>query len=395
MKYAMILAGGAADEPVEALDGRTPLEAAVKPNIDWISMNGRQGCVATVPHGFAPGSDVALLSLFGYDPHRYYSGRGALEAVAHGLGIASDQLVFRCNFVTLVDGRMEDFTAGHIRQIEADRLIADLNEHFRQERCVFHSGVSYRNLMVASDAADFRMTCTPPHSIPGAPASKHLPKGRGADWIRSVMDRARSVLVDHDVNLVRRDLRENPATDIWPWGQGRPTTFEPFVSRHGLTGALVGAVDLIRGIGRCAGMTLIDVPGVTGRLDTDYQAKGRAAMDALDAFDFVVVHIEAPDEAGHQGDAEAKIEAIERIDEAIVGPVLAKLREFDQWRVLIALDHATPIGRRVHTAAAPPFCLAGSAVHTVLNRPFSETTARTSDLQIDPGYDLMEYFLRA
>ena len=209
------------------------------------------------------------------------------------------------------------------------------------------------------------------------------------------MDRARDVLAEHEVNQVRRDLGENPATDIWLWGQGRPTKLESFKSRFGVSGALIGAVDLIRGIAKSAGMKVLDVPGATGYLDTDYVAKGSAAVEALEAFDLVMVHVEAPDEAGHLGDADAKITAIEQIDEHVVGPVLEKIRTFDKWRILVSPDHPTPVGSKVHTATPPPFCMAGHALHSVLQKPFSEANAAKSDLYIDPGYDLMEYFLRS
>lgn len=393
MKYAIILPDGAADEPVESLGGRTPLVAARTPNIDWISSNGCQGCVVTVPAGFSPGSDVATLTLFGCDPHREYFGRAPLEAAARGITVGPGRMVFRCNFVTIVDGLMADFTAGHISQEEANQLIVELNVQLGEFGCRFHSGVSYRNLLVAD--VDVDPKCTPPHDIPDQPASNHLPRGRGADWVKQVMVRAHEVLLAHDVNAVRADLGENPATDIWLWGHGRPRPLKPFADRFGHKGVVIAAVDLIRGIARCLGMKLIDVRGATGYLDTNYAAKGAAAVKALDEYDLVIVHVEAADEAGHLGDAQAKVEAIERIDEHVVGPILAKLRSGDRWRILVAPDHPTPVATRVHTSTPPPFCLAGHAVQTVLNRPFSEATAAGSPLQIDPGHELMEYFLRA
>jgi 2,3-bisphosphoglycerate-independent phosphoglycerate mutase len=395
MKYAIVLPDGAADEPVDSLGGRTPLEAARKPNIDWISTNGRQGLVYTVPPGFSPGSDVATLSLFGYDPQIHYSGRAPLEAAARGIEVAPDQLVFRCNFVTIVDEVLEDFTAGHISQREADLLIADLNAKLGGRSLRFHSGVSYRNLLVAHDATEGKLQCTPPHDIPNRKVAEYLPRGTGAEWVVSVMDKARAILAGHDVNLVRRDLGENPATDIWLWGQGRARPIEPFEKRYRAAGAVVAAVDLIRGIAKTVGMDVLDVEGATGFLDTNYAGKGAAAVAALDTYDLVIVHIEAPDEAGHLGDADAKVQAIERIDEFVVGPILEKLRTFDEWRILVAPDHPTPVGKRIHTDAPPPFCMAGHRVHAVLKRPFCESAAASSDLTIDLGHELMEYFLRA
>ena len=392
MKYIMVLPDGAADEPVEQLGGKTPLEAARKPAIDRIAQNGHQGLVTTVPAGFAPGSDVATLSLFGYDPHVWYSGRAPLEAAARGIPVQEKDLIFRCNLVTVADGRMADFTAGHISQGEADRLIADLNQQLAALRCRFFTGVSYRNLMVAQQC-EVNPRCTPPHDIPDQPVADHLPRGAGAEWVREVMTKARALLVDHEINRVRLDLGENPATDIWLWGQGRPRVLEPFAKRFGVSGAVIAAVDLIRGIARSAGLTVLDVPGATGYLDTDYAAKGKAAVAALDRFDLVVVHIEAPDEAGHQGDLQAKITAIERIDEHIVAPVLEKLRTFDAWRILIAPDHPTPVSRRVHTSTPPPFCMAGTGVKTSPPAAFSESAAAAAEFHIDPGHRLVEGFL--
>ncbi len=395
MKYAIILPDGAADEPVELLDGITPLEAARTPNMDWVSSHGRQGRVVTVPKGFSPGSDVATLSLFGYDARHDYDGRAPLEAAARGITARPGQLIFRCNLVTIVDGVMADFTAGHITNLEAEQLINDLNEMIGSDSCRFHPGVSYRNLMVATPPGGLKATCTPPHDIPDQPIKKHLPKGTGADWLRTIMLRAHDLLGAHDVNHVRADLGDNPATDIWLWGYGKPTTLQSFEERYGVRGACIAAVDLIRGIAKSVGMTVIDVDGATGYLDTDYAAKGKAGVAALDEYDLVVVHVEAPDEAGHLGDAEAKVAAIEKVDEYIVGPMLEKLRTFDEWKLLVAPDHPTPVEKRTHTSDPPPFCVAGSSVHSVLRRPFSEKAAVTSDLQIDPGYELMEYFLKA
>lgn len=401
MKYAIILPDGAADEPVESLGGRTPLEAADTPHIDWVASHGRQGCVKTVPDGFLPGSDVATLSLLGYDPKIDYTGRAPLEAAVQDIKVGSDELIFRCNLVTITDELMADFTAGHISQREADALMASLNRELRDLGCRFYPGVSYRNLMVAPDTAANDARCTPPHDIPDQPIAQHLPTGPGADWIKLVMTRAEVILREHEVNVVRRDLGENAATHIWLWGQGRPHTLEPFSKRFGLSAAVIAGVDLIRGIAKCAGLSLIDVPGATGYLDTDYAAKGAAAASALDTLDLVVVHIEAPDEAGHLGNVDAKVSAIERIDEHVVGPVLEKLRTFsgkadllEGWKMLIAPDHPTPVERRTHTSTPPPFCIAGHMVHATRSLPFSETNGRNGDLQIDPGHELMEYFLR-
>jgi 2,3-bisphosphoglycerate-independent phosphoglycerate mutase len=393
MKYAMVLPDGAADEPLPELDGRTPLQAARKPHMDRLAAIGRQGLVVTIPEGFAMGSDVATLSLFGYDPRLHYPGRAPLEAAARGITAKPDELMFRCNLVTMADGIMEDFTAGHISQQEADRLVSDLNEQLSEDGCTFHAGSSYRHLMILSNVGDLEPITTPPQHILGQAVAPHWPSGFAAERLRSIMKKAHSLLEEHVVNAVRRDLGENPATDIWLWGQGRSRGMEAFASRFGVSGAVVAAVDLVRGIARCVELDVVIAPGATGFLDTNYASKGAAAAAALDECDLVIVHIAAPDEAGHLGDAGAKVLAIEQIDEHVVGPVLQKLSHFDSWRMLVAPDHPTPVHRRVHTAEPPPFCIAASEADAGSGGPFCEEAAAQSGWRIDPGHGLMEYFL--
>lgn len=394
MKYALILPDGAADEPVAELEGQTPLAVARTPNIDWISTNGRQGTVVTIPKGFGANTDVATLSVLGYDPQRYYTGRAPLEAAALGIELGSADIVFRCNLVTIVDGRMLDFSAGHIGSSEAARIIEDLNERVAPQGVRFYPGMSYRHLMVVEGGADLKAECTPPHDIPNQPVAKHLPKGHDADRVRSIMDRAAAMLADHEINEVRRDLGENPATGIWLWGQGGPMSLPSFRERFGLSGATIAAVDVIRGLALTVGFELIEVPGATGYLDTNFRGKGDAAVAALDDYDFVMVHVEAADEAAHNGDAAAKIRALEQIDEHIVGPVLSRIRTFNRWKIMVVPDHPTPVSLRTHTATPPPFCLAGESVHAVLGRPFTEANAELADLHCDRGHELIEYLLK-
>lgn len=394
MKRVIVLPDGAADEPVGQLDERTPLEAANIPSMDWIAMHGRLGRAVTVPQGFTPATDVATLSLFGYDPRIYYSGRAPIEAAARGLTVGPGQVVFRCNFVTINNGLMKDFTAGHVSQPEADRLIGDLDRHFADDPCTFHVGVTYRHLMLLSDADDMDLKCTPPHDIPDQPIADRWPTGAGSDRIRSIMGRAADMLKDHEVNRGRRKRGESEVTNIWLWGQGRPTPLESFASRFGCSGVVITGVDIIRGLAVSMGMTLIEVPGATGYLDTDYAAKGKAAVDALGEHDLVVVHIEAPDEAGHLGDAAAKVESLERIDELIVGPLLETLRRYESWSILVAPDHPTPVATKSHSATPPPFCFAGSSIQPVERQPFSETAARAGIL-IDPGDRLIELYMNS
>jgi len=395
MKYAIILPDGAADEPVEELDGRTPLQAAKLPNMDWIAAQGRIGTVKTVPKGFIPGSDVATLSVVGYDPNQHYTGRAPLEAVAKRISLEPNELVFRCNLVTIADGVMEDFSAGHISQPEAEKLIADLQAELGGDRIKFHVGVGYRHLMTIKDAAGIKVKCTPPHDIPGEATSGYLPSGKGSDVIRELMDRSQKLLDGHEVNQVRRDLGDSPATSIWLWGQGGMMRLPQFKERFGVRGACITAVDLIRGIALSVGWRLIDVPGATGYIDTDYAAKGRYAIDALDDIDLIAVHIEAPDEMGHNGDAPNKVKALEQIDEHIVGPLLERLRGEDAWRVLVVPDHPTPVARRTHTATPPPFCMAGTGVVTDRFERFDEEEAAGSGFHVDPGHELMEFFLKS
>ncbi|MBX3396787.1 MAG: cofactor-independent phosphoglycerate mutase [Phycisphaerae bacterium] len=394
-KYAIILPDGAADEPLEQFGGKTPLEAARIPNIDSIVEEGRIGTVRTVPESFAPGSDVATMSLLGYDVREFYSGRAPIEAVARKLPLQPDDIIFRCNLVNVTNGDMSDFTAGHIRSAEAAQIIESLNAAMDDLGVRFYPGVSYRNLMVIRDETAMTAQCAAPHDIPNEPIADYWPSGRGGRLIREIMDRARPIVAGHDVNKVRADLGEVPATDIWLWGQGMVPILPRFKQRFGVRGAVIAAVDLIRGLGRLVGWSVIDVPGATGYIDTDYVAKGRYAVEALDAYDLVAVHIEAPDEAGHMGDAAAKLEALERIDEHIVGPVLEKLRSFERWRILIAPDHPTPVAHRTHTDVPPPFCMAGTDVPAgILKRAFSERAALESDFHVALGHELMDHFLR-
>jgi len=392
MKYAIIIPDGAADVPLEELGGRTPLAAAATPNIDQIAANGKCGTVRTIPEGMDAGSDVAILSVFGYDPKRYYTGRAPLEAAARGLKIAPDEWVLRCNFVTIVDGLMEDYSAGHISTEEAGALIKELDRLLGGSTVHFYSGVSYRHLMTLK--GELTVKTTPPHDILGLPVTGHLPTGDGAETLRTLMSRSEAILANHEINNVRRELHENPATSIWLWGQGKTPQLTSFRERFGLNAAAITAVDLVRGLAKLIGWASIEVEGATGYTDTNYAGKGAAAVKALDEYDLLCVHIEAPDEAGHNADVKAKVAAIEQIDRHVVGPVLQRLQAAgDNWRILVLPDHPTPCTVRTHTAEPVPFVIAGAGVTTVLSGPFNEETAAASDLHIPRGCELMEYFL--
>jgi 2,3-bisphosphoglycerate-independent phosphoglycerate mutase len=391
-KYVIVLPDGATDEKLPQLGGRTPLEVARIPHMDWVAAHGELGRIVTIPPGFTPGTDVGTLTLLGYDPHRDYSGRAPIEACAKGLTAQPDQLIFRCNFVTIADGRMQDFTAGHIAQAEADALVAALNDALGGDGCSFHAGVSYRNLMLLAHAADLTLACAPPHDIPDQPVADHPPRGAGAERVVEIMRRARAVIARHPVNAARRAAGRDPVTDIWLWGQGRPTRLEPFVEKYGVRAAAITAVDIIRGMAVATGMDLIAVPGATGYIDTDYDAKGRAAVAALDRYDCVLVHVEAADEAGHLGDAGEKVKALERIDEAVVGPLLAALQRYPAWRILVAPDHPTPASTKAHSAVPPHYAFAGDGVAPAGGPRFTEDAALATGRLEQAGHTLLARF---
>jgi 2,3-bisphosphoglycerate-independent phosphoglycerate mutase len=395
MKYAIVLPDGAADVPLVPLGGKTPLEAARIPHMDWVAAHGRLGRFVTIPEGFTPATDVGTLSVLGYDPHLCYTGRAPIEAAAKGLAVRPDQLIFRCNFVTVLDGLMKDNTAGHIHQDEADALIAGLQRELADEGCEFHAGVTYRNLMLLADAAGATLRCAPPHDIIGQPIAAHAPQGSGVERVTRILDRARSVIAAHDVNRKRREAGRDPVTDIWLWGQGRPARLEAFAARFGPRAAVITGVDILRGMARLMGMEIIEVPGATGYIDTNYPGKGGAAVQALDRLDLIIVHVEAADESAHMGNAQEKVKALERIDEMVVGPLLERLAREPAWRMLVAVDHPTLTTTRGHSAVPPLFAFAGTGVEAVEHAPFTEPAAERGGFWITPGHELMEVFLRS
>ncbi len=395
MKYAIVIPDGAADRPTETLGDRTPLEVARVPNMDRIAAEGRLGTVQTVPPGMEPGSDVAILSLLGYDSTTSYTGRAPLEAAAQGIEPRPEDWVFRCNLVTVAEGEMVDYSAGHIKSQEAEVLIRALEEQFGSDALRFYPGVGYRHLLVIRGES-FKVRTTPPHDIMGQAVRKHLPRGKGAGRLREIMDGSHEVLDPHPVNRIRRDLGENPATQVWLWGQGQRPTLTPFRQRWGLTGAAITAVDLVRGIARLIGWDVIDVSGATGYYDTDYAGKAEAAAGALGDHDLVVVHVEATDEAGHNGDAREKVRALENVDRQIVGPVLAALEATGEpWRILVAPDHETPLEVRTHARKPVPFAMMGEGLEPGRGRPvMTETAARKTGMHVAVGHELLEYFLK-
>jgi len=395
MKYAIIIPDGAADEPLKELGGRTPLEAADTPNMDTTAREGRQGMVRTVPPGFESGSDVAIMCLLGYDPAVYHTGRAPLEAAAQQIPLSPTDWVFRCNLVTVVDGIMKDHSAGGISNAEAQRLISDLSRRLRAPGFEFYTGVSYRNLLVYRGSEAFELTTRPPHEIPDEPIAKHLPRGKGSEILLDLMSESAELFAEHEINQVRRQTGHNPATQIWLWGQGHAPNMPTFQQRFGIArGCMISGVDLLRGLAALLGWDVHEVPGMTSFHDTDYAGQGRETASMLDKYDLVFSHIESPDEASHQADWKTKVEAIEHIDRHVVGPVLAKLRTFDEWRILVMPDHPTNISTRRHGSAPSPFAMAGTRVRSVLKGSYNERNAAASDLFIEHGHELMEYFLR-
>jgi 2,3-bisphosphoglycerate-independent phosphoglycerate mutase len=393
-KYVIIIPDGAADNPQDCFGGKTVIEAAETPNIDKIAMDGRQGICHTVPENMTPGSDVAMMSLLGYEPKTYYTGRAPIEAVAQGIELGPEDWVFRCNLVTTADDRMVDHSAGHISTKEAQTLIEELAKVAGFEDVKLHTGVSYRHLAVISGMDFSKITTQPPHDYIGEKLSKILPKGRNADFLNNLITQSTQLFADHPINKVRSDLGENPVSSIWLWGQGQRAAMEKFEKKYGKKGAAITAVDLVRGLAKLIGFDLISVPGATGYLDTNYAGKGESAIQALDKYDIVLVHVEAPDEAGHSGNPEHKREAIERIDKFIVGPVYEALRTYERYRILVMPDHPTPVEERCHIGEPVPFAMAGHGIKGVLNKPYCERNSFESGFEIHNGSELMEYFIK-
>lgn len=398
MKYIVVVPDGAADYPLEELGGKTPLQIAVTPNMDFLASYGITGSVKTIPNGLYPGSDVANLSILGYDPRVYYTGRAPLEAVSMGLTLSKNDVAFRCNLVTLKFSNrkqifMEDYSAGHITSEEAKILIEEVDKKLGNKTLKFYPGLSYRHIMLWKDGTE-DVKCTPPHDITGKEISKFLPTGKNANFLKNLIFKSMEILKDHPVNKKRISEGKKPANSIWLWGQGRTPELPKYQEKYGLTGALISAVDLTKGIGILAGFHIINVPGATGWIDTNYVGKAEYALNALERVDFVYLHIEAPDEAGHQGDYKIKIKAIEDIDRIVVGKILEESpKRFKEFKILLLPDHPTPIKVKTHTPEPVPFVIYDSRKTEKKNRKFSEEILNAPDIKIEEGYKLMDLFL--
>jgi 2,3-bisphosphoglycerate-independent phosphoglycerate mutase len=393
MKYFVLIIDGAAGLPLEERGGKTCLELASTHNMDMMAASGYLGLARTVPPGMEPGSAPACMSVIGYDPSVYYKGRAAIEARSMGVAIGEDEVVFRCNLVSVRDGKIHDYSAGHISTAEAHEIIQTFNEKLGSEEVIFYSGVNYRHILKLRGHGDtLQAECSPPHDIPGQPVVSYLPKGTGSEFLRELMARSQKVLVDHPVNRERILKGQEPATDIWLfWGCGRVPDMPSFQQAYGVTAALTSGVDLLRGLAKMVSMDVLEISGVTDGLDNDYAAQAEGALDALDSHDLAIAHVEAPDEAAHSGSIYNKIEAIQRVDTDIVG----RLRGYgkDNLRVLVMPDHPTPIRTRTHSSDPVPFVLWGKGFESNGARRFTESEAGSTGVFFEKGYKIMSSLL--
>ncbi len=400
MKYIVILGDGMADYRMPQLGNKTPLECAKKPNMDRLAQNGETGMVKTVPEGIPPGSDAANLSVMGYDPKKYYTGRSPLEAVSMGVELSETDLAFRCNLVTLSDEEaypdkiMIDYSSDEISSGEAAQLIEEANRFFRSEALCYHPGISYRHCMVwHNGSAGSRLT--PPHDILEKRIGDYLPEGPDAGILLEMMKKSYAFLKDHPVNKARIAKGLRPANSIWLWGEGKKPAIPSFMEKYNVKGSVVSAVDLIKGIGICAGLTSVDVEGVTGNIHTNFLGKANATIRELEnGADFVYVHVEAPDECGHRYEIDNKVKAIELLDSQVVGPILEGLKQFDDYSVLVLPDHPTPLPLRTHTSEPVPYILYRKSSEAPSGAGgYDEFQAQGTGIYIDKGFTLMDRFL--
>ncbi len=394
MKYVLLVPDGAADDPLAELDGKTPMEAARTPNLDALAQKGRVGSVLTVPDGMYPGSDVANMAILGYDPAKYYTGRGPIEAAALGVPLAPRDVAFRCSLVTTDGETLLDNSAGHIETDDARVLMDLVQEKFGSRRFAFFTGVQYRHILRWTDG-ELGVRTVAPHDFIGKPLTDHLPVGDGEEALRSLIFDSLDLLDGHPINRRRRDEGKNPANTLWPWGQGRATVLPDFYRERNRTGTIITAVDVIRGLGRCANLKIVDVPGATGYIDTNYKGKAQYGLHALDGgSDFLYLHVESPDESGHEGNLEHKIRSIEDIDRHVVGTLLDGFAQRKQpFRLLVVPDHATPIALRTHRSGPVPFLLYDSANEKTGRLPYDERALHDTRLIVEEGHRLIDLLL--
>ncbi len=392
MKYVVLVPDGAADYPLDALGGMTPLEAAYTPNMDRLAQEGMGGMVQMIPGERHPGSDIGNLEIFGYDSRVHYTGRSPLEAASMGISLADDEIAFRCNLITRDGDTLLDYSADHISSEEAKILVEALQNELGSDVIRFYPGVGYRHLMIYK-AGPEELLSYPPHDIMGQSIAQHLPSGDGQEEVRRLMVAAEPILAQATVNKKRAVAGKGLANAIWLWGSGRSLKLEPMQQKYGITGGVISAVDLVRGIGLSAGLDVIEVPDITGYLDTNYSGKAAYALQALQDSDFVYVHVEAPDEAGHNGDAQAKKQAIEDFDRLVVGTMLEGFQDFEHVRVLMTPDHRTPIALRTHSREPVPFVLWGSGFESDALQAYNERGAAEGSLHVEHGHELMMYLI--
>jgi 2,3-bisphosphoglycerate-independent phosphoglycerate mutase len=392
MKFVVLIGDGMGDYPRHDLDGKTVLEAADTANMDWIAYHGKSGLAQTIPSAMNPGSDVANMEILGYDTTRIFTGRSVFEALSMGLHLGDNDVAFRANLVTLEDGVMKDYSAGHITTDESAELMKLLDKELGTEKLHFYPGVSYRNIMIWS-GGKYLMNTTPPHDIIGKKIEQWLPEGENAGEITALMERSQKVLTDALVNKKRLTMGKLPANSIWLWGQGKRLEIPTIEEKYGLKGGVISAVDLIKGIGIAAGLKPVFVPGATGYIDTNFRGKAEAALETLETADFVYVHVEAPDEAAHNGDTDMKIKAIEDFDREVVGTVLTSLKEQDDLAVLVMCDHRTPLVKRTHTREPVPVAYYGPGISKDNITVFSERAAEHGSLKTIEGNKLMNLFI--
>ncbi|MDI6785226.1 MAG: cofactor-independent phosphoglycerate mutase [bacterium] len=396
MKYIIIVGDGMADYAIEELGGKTPLQVAHTPNFDKMAQEGVVGLAKTIPNDLPAGSDVANLSVLGYDPHTYYTGRASLEAISKGITLEKNEVAFRCNLVSIEDGRMADYSAGHIDTFEAEKFIDLLNQKMSKHDVEFYLGTSYRNLMITSliPVNSFKdIKCTPPHDITGKSIIEYLPKGPRSEILTEIMFNSQNILKENELNLVRRLHNKKEVSMIWLWGLGYLPSMVKFNDLYSLRGANISAVDLIKGISICMGFEVIDVPGATGYYDTDYLSKANHALEVLKNHDLVYIHIEAPDEASHNGELKEKIKAIEEIDEKVVGVILDRIKEHKEYKMLLITDHYTPLSTKTHSREPVPFIVYGTSIKKDEISSFNEESAKNSALYFEEGYKIMKWFL--
>ncbi len=398
IKRIILLGDGMPDQPIEALGGKTPLQAAHTPNMDRMAREGTVGWVKTTPDGYSPGSDVTNMGILGYDPKKYFTGRAPLEAAAMGINLGPNDVAYRCNLVTLeptIEGViMADFSAGHIETDIAGRLIRDLDAFFGKDSDVrFHPGVSYRHLMVWKNGSE-DVPCTPPHDISGKNIKEYLPQGAKGQKLRHIISEAQIFLKNHKLNKERALAKKPAANSIWLWGQGKAPTMPKLKDFRGLTGSMISAVDLMKGIGTLAGMEVISVPGATGYIDTNYAGKARAAIDALKVKDLVYIHLEAPDESSHAGSLENKLKAIEDFDAKIVGPLLDAIKKLN-GRAMVLSDHPCPLATMTHSRGEVPFAMWPAIGEGGGAEVYDETIiGRNGGLYFDEAPKLFERFIK-